>query len=425
MTFKDTLTSDHLPVIPVSSVATSGSTYSRSWQFSTLHPWLEGRFIVTFHQETIFVLDVFNGKLVGACTFQEPIRSIAVSGGVLYMLLVSSVTGKSIVRVSVHHSFMPVEMTLRKPQPISTSNSSTPYGSTENLLSNVSQENEVEGREKSIEKSDKSTAGVRGSRPSELPLKASPSPPRSKSEGLMSSSESLDSSRPPNTMQLDQIDSDSTGSNFATSEPEPLSEHGTAGVRGATSATGSCGTGIERTAEEKVDTPCIVVTSSTSPEPKLVYEGNTDDSVLLLEQGSYYKCEKPRADGGKEGASVSERAAEEEARDTNALSKINDDEASSSLEAKPMSLTGLGVVNSSSKSDEEESIKASLSENEKLRWQRMAEASFDSGGDIVADKPKKKKKKGKGKKLSPVASKLCLLWCASFPLVLLIFNLFC
>ena len=318
------------------------------------------------------------------------------------MLLASSTAGKSIVRVSVHHSFMPVEMTLRKPLPISTSNSSTPIGSMENLLSSVGQEKEEEDREKSTEKNEKFAAGVSVGRPLQLPLKAPPSP-KSKSEKLTSSSEDLDLSN-----RLNQIDRDSS-----TGDPEPFpAGRGTVGVLVASSAVaGSSGTD-----EVKVETPSIIVTTSNSPEPKLLSEeGKIDNGVLLLERGSYYKCEKPKDDGRKEDNSESERTAEEEARETKEHSQISDDEPS--LEVNPNSLADLDV-DASARSDVAESFKASLSENEKLRWQRMAEAGFDNGEDVVADKPKKKKKRTKGKKLSSAASKLCLYDCAGFTLCL-------
>ena len=49
----------------------------------------------------------------------------------------TGITNKPIAYMSVHHSYMPVEITLQKPMPISTSNSSTTVSSMENLLGDL------------------------------------------------------------------------------------------------------------------------------------------------------------------------------------------------------------------------------------------------------------------------------------------------
>ena len=132
MAFKDVLSNHRLPAVTVTSVPTVPLQYSRSWQFTTLHPWLKGKFVVTHHEHTVFVLDPVNGVLVGASTFQEHVLSVSISGGFLYILLAAT-SSKSIVRVALHHSYVPVEDILKKPFPCEV-NISSPSSSLENLL---------------------------------------------------------------------------------------------------------------------------------------------------------------------------------------------------------------------------------------------------------------------------------------------------
>ena len=135
MTFKEALSTNHLPALVVNSIPTLPLHYSRSWQFSTLHPWLGGNFVVTFHNNTIFVLDPINGVLAGAAIFQDSIKSLSISGGFMYIL--TGIPSKALVRVAVHHSYVTMAcedhyLTALCPAANSTSNS--PIGSRESLL---------------------------------------------------------------------------------------------------------------------------------------------------------------------------------------------------------------------------------------------------------------------------------------------------
>ena len=139
MAFKEALSSQRLPAVPVHSVSTSHATFSRSWQFSTLHAMLEGKFMVSFHENTLFVLDAMNGVIVGAVAFKENIKSISTSGGFLYILTSVASKGTVIVRVAVHYSFVTAESEpWKSPSSATTSvNNSpvgTPMGSSECLI---------------------------------------------------------------------------------------------------------------------------------------------------------------------------------------------------------------------------------------------------------------------------------------------------
>lgn len=136
MGFKEALSSHHLPAVVINSVPTSPLCFSRSWQFSTLHPMLGGKFVVTFQENTIFVLDPVNGVIVGAASLKDNIKSVSMSGGFLYIL--SGAVSKAIFRVAVHHSYVTMECepakhlrsTLSTP---SSSVNNSPKGSLENL----------------------------------------------------------------------------------------------------------------------------------------------------------------------------------------------------------------------------------------------------------------------------------------------------
>lgn len=139
MAFKEILSSKPLPAVLVHSLPTSPASFSRSWQFSTLHPMLGGKFVVTIQENTLFVLDSRSGAVVGVAVFKDPIKSISTSGGFLYIL--SNVTCKAttvIVRVAVHYSYVTTESEPWKLQlttPTSVNNS--PLGSLESLVKDV------------------------------------------------------------------------------------------------------------------------------------------------------------------------------------------------------------------------------------------------------------------------------------------------
>lgn len=136
--FKEILSS-HLPAVIINSIPTSPLSFSRLWQFSTLHAMIGGRFIVTFQENALFIVDPMNGVIVGSVVLQDAIKSISTSGGFLYILSSSAV--KAIVRVAVHHSYVtmecekiPLQSAFSTP---STSVHNSPVGSLENLVNGV------------------------------------------------------------------------------------------------------------------------------------------------------------------------------------------------------------------------------------------------------------------------------------------------
>ena len=127
-------------MITINSAPTSSVGYSRWWQFSTLHPLLGGKFVATFQDNAIFVLDPLNGVVVGAAVLKNAIKSISTSGGFLYILC--DAKSKAIVRVAVHHSFVTMESETQRylhsnvSSPCISVNNS-PMGSLESLTKDV------------------------------------------------------------------------------------------------------------------------------------------------------------------------------------------------------------------------------------------------------------------------------------------------
>ncbi len=93
---------------------------------------LGGKFIVSFQEKTLFILDPRNGTAVGVATLQDNIKSVVASGGFLYVL------SNVLLRVAVHHSYVTMEY---EPKRLLNSALSTPctsvgnspLGSLENL----------------------------------------------------------------------------------------------------------------------------------------------------------------------------------------------------------------------------------------------------------------------------------------------------
>ena len=373
MAFKEILSNDYLPAVSISSVPTSTVQYTRSWQFTTLHPWLEGRFVVTFCEESIFVLDVLNGKLVGTSTFHYPIRALTVSGGVLYILLYTGITNKSIVRVSVHHSYMPVEMTLLKPMLITTSNSSTPIGSMENLLGDlpgeerdsVPQNDKLSLSEQEVDSAKSVTVtkdtGITNKpiaymsvhhsyMPVEITLQKPMPISTSNSSTTVSSMENL-------LGDLPGEEHESVPQNAQNEKELSLSEKEVDSAKSVTVATDHSFMPVEITLQKPM--PISSSNSSTTV--------NSTENLL-------------RDLPGEEHDSVPQ----------------NDKELSLS-EQEVDSAKSVTVA------------KAPLSDHERSRRQRMAEAILDDDDDIVVDKhSKKKKQRKKGKKVSSATSKFCL-----------------
>ena len=131
MAFKDILSSGHIPSVVVNSVPTASAEFFRSWQFSTLHPMLEGKFVATFQDKALFILDPRNGAVVGVTMFRDQIKSVATSGGFLYVL------STRLVRIAVHHAYVTMEYEPKKLNSTvstpCTSVGNSPMGSLEHL----------------------------------------------------------------------------------------------------------------------------------------------------------------------------------------------------------------------------------------------------------------------------------------------------
>ena len=139
MAFKEALSSQHLPAVIIHSQPTSVGIFSRSWQFSSFYPLLDGKFVVSFQENSLFVLDPINGEVVGVAGLKDSIKSVSTSGGFLYILPEVASKAAAIIRVAVHYSYVTTENESRKlvPSTPSTSMSNSPTGSLENLAANA------------------------------------------------------------------------------------------------------------------------------------------------------------------------------------------------------------------------------------------------------------------------------------------------
>ena len=84
--FRDVfVTSKHLPTIQVQSWPAPAIHFSESWQFSLLHPWLDG-FVVTHQDKTLWVLDPETMAVAGVLSLDHRITSVVPCGSHLYLL---------------------------------------------------------------------------------------------------------------------------------------------------------------------------------------------------------------------------------------------------------------------------------------------------------------------------------------------------
>ncbi len=375
---------------------------------------------------------------MGVSTFQDPIQAVAIAGGAIYILLSASFAGKSILRVSIHYSYMPVEMTLRKPLPISTSTTSSPLGSMENLLNDADQggEGKSDAKEKKEEVDDKSSqveieessSKINQDKGVILPVesdKISPSLQLPEKEDTDGDTTAIGST--PVEAVADIVAEKSGVGQAGESQVHSLHQDKSrdAGQSAADSGDGGATRGNDQDSgltnsldiksindhpsiNNQTTSPRIYVTTSASPEPRMLHDGNVDDGILVLEPTSYYRFEKSDSSiGGNERSSDYPRAAQEEG---DAVQEISTSSMTVSSDQSPSINAGLastGEIDASNSTKSAVAKKVPLSDNEKSRRQRMAQACDDD--DIVADKHKKKKRKTKGKKLSSATSEL-LAW---------------
>lgn len=102
--FREALSASHLPSIP-SRTWSSPSTsleFSDSWQFTLVHTWLD-KFIVTFHNNLLWVLDSENIEVAGVLAVQHKITCVATSGNHIYVLCGKA--SRPLARFTIHPSF--------------------------------------------------------------------------------------------------------------------------------------------------------------------------------------------------------------------------------------------------------------------------------------------------------------------------------
>ena len=71
----------------------------------SLHPWIADRFILSHHDNTLFVLDPEEGNIVGVLSLKSSISALATSHGHLFVLGRGGSSG-AILRLSIHPSFV-------------------------------------------------------------------------------------------------------------------------------------------------------------------------------------------------------------------------------------------------------------------------------------------------------------------------------
>ena len=118
MLYKEALSTQHLPQVPLQSWSSLVPSYNKAWQFSSVRAWVGEHFVVTTLDHTLFVLDPENGSVVGVLSLGHPINSIAITRGFVYLLC--NDLKKPICRVCVKQSFLKA---LQKTLPLSPAHS--------------------------------------------------------------------------------------------------------------------------------------------------------------------------------------------------------------------------------------------------------------------------------------------------------------
>ena len=117
MLYKEALSTQHLPRVPLQTWSSLVPSYNKAWQFSSVRPWVGEHFVVTTSDHTLFVLDP-NGSVVGVLSLGHPINMFAITRGFVYLLC--NDLKKPICRVSVKQSFLKA---LQKTLPLSPAHS--------------------------------------------------------------------------------------------------------------------------------------------------------------------------------------------------------------------------------------------------------------------------------------------------------------
>ncbi len=130
--YKEALSTQALPRVPLHSWSSLVPSYNRAWQFNAVLPWVGEHFVITCSEHTLFILDPKNGLIVGVLAIGHAITDIAVTRSFVYLLC--NDLKKPICRISVKQAFLrALKRALPSspvPSPALTRNKVTPTGPT-------------------------------------------------------------------------------------------------------------------------------------------------------------------------------------------------------------------------------------------------------------------------------------------------------
>ena len=101
--FKDPLSAGRLPQVSTHTWSTSSPRFADTWQLSLVLPWLH-RFIVSYQEHTIWILDPSTSTVVGALYLEPSITYIATHGKFIYVLC--SGTARPLARFTAPLSYL-------------------------------------------------------------------------------------------------------------------------------------------------------------------------------------------------------------------------------------------------------------------------------------------------------------------------------
>ena len=101
--YRGLLSSGKFPHVPTNNWSQGSLHIPDSWTFSLVLSWLQ-RFIVTYHEHTLCVLDPQTSTVVGVMCLEHQITSIATSGKFVYVLC--NGIARPLARFTVHPSYL-------------------------------------------------------------------------------------------------------------------------------------------------------------------------------------------------------------------------------------------------------------------------------------------------------------------------------
>ncbi len=113
--FKEALSTQSLPRVPLYSWSSLIPSYNRAWQFTAVLPWVGENFVVTLSDHTLFILDPENGLIVGVLTLGHQISDISITRSFVYILC--NDLKKPVCRISVKQSFLRALKRVLPPSP--------------------------------------------------------------------------------------------------------------------------------------------------------------------------------------------------------------------------------------------------------------------------------------------------------------------